>query len=91
MYTITEASIRIKLQLADASGITMLPNNEIFEGIRHIGPLLPDMLLVANPSAGPEHLDMAPSQPSSSTILVPSTSLPPVQSSQPITTPIPAS
>ncbi|GKD47445.1 hypothetical protein Tco_1272090, partial [Tanacetum coccineum] len=30
VYTITEASIRDKLQLADASGITMLPNNEIF-------------------------------------------------------------
>ncbi|GJT56579.1 hypothetical protein Tco_0991633 [Tanacetum coccineum] len=33
VYTITEASIRNKLQLADASGITMLPNNEIFEGM----------------------------------------------------------
>ncbi|GJT47569.1 putative ribonuclease H-like domain-containing protein [Tanacetum coccineum] len=32
VYTITEASIRNKLQLADASGITMLSNNEIFEG-----------------------------------------------------------
>ncbi|GJU11941.1 ribonuclease H-like domain-containing protein [Tanacetum coccineum] len=32
-YTITEASIRSKLQLADASGITMLPNTEIFEGM----------------------------------------------------------
>ncbi|GJX53598.1 putative ribonuclease H-like domain-containing protein [Tanacetum coccineum] len=37
MYTITEASIRNKLQLADASGITMLSNNEIFEGIGHMG------------------------------------------------------
>ncbi|GJZ99795.1 hypothetical protein Tco_0672346 [Tanacetum coccineum] len=36
-YTITEASIRDKLQLADASGITMLPNNEIFEGMGHMG------------------------------------------------------
>ncbi|GJT36382.1 putative ribonuclease H-like domain-containing protein [Tanacetum coccineum] len=36
-YTITEASIRNKLQLADASGITMLPNNEIFEGMGHMG------------------------------------------------------
>ncbi|GJY87547.1 hypothetical protein Tco_0502175 [Tanacetum coccineum] len=63
-YNITEASIRNKLQLADASGITMLPNNEIFEGMGHMGnmkrgfrgaprPLLPAMLLVAttNPSA----------------------------------------
>ncbi|GKC02103.1 putative ribonuclease H-like domain-containing protein, partial [Tanacetum coccineum] len=31
-YTITEASIRSKLQLADASGISMLPNTEIFKG-----------------------------------------------------------
>ncbi|GJV73831.1 hypothetical protein Tco_1493826 [Tanacetum coccineum] len=36
-YTITEASIKSKLQLADASGITMLPNNEIFEGMGHMG------------------------------------------------------
>ncbi|GKB77271.1 putative ribonuclease H-like domain-containing protein [Tanacetum coccineum] len=31
-YTITEASIRSKLQLADASGITKLQNNRDFEG-----------------------------------------------------------
>ncbi|GKA11758.1 hypothetical protein Tco_0691304 [Tanacetum coccineum] len=36
-YTITEASIRDKLHLADASGITMLPNNEIFEGMGLMG------------------------------------------------------
>ncbi|GJV01813.1 putative ribonuclease H-like domain-containing protein, partial [Tanacetum coccineum] len=30
IYTIIEASNRHKLQLADAYGITMLPNNEIF-------------------------------------------------------------
>ncbi|GKD00731.1 hypothetical protein Tco_1171005, partial [Tanacetum coccineum] len=36
-YTITEACIRSKLQLADASRITMLPNNEIFEGMGHMG------------------------------------------------------
>ncbi|GJY94310.1 hypothetical protein Tco_0510671 [Tanacetum coccineum] len=67
-YTITEASIRNKLQLADASGITMLPNNEIFEGMGAYGifgnmkrgfrgvprPLLPAMLSIANPSAGQE-------------------------------------
>ncbi|GKC43052.1 hypothetical protein Tco_1060774 [Tanacetum coccineum] len=212
VYTITEASIRNKLQLADASGITMLPNNEIFEGMGHMGyptdgsftfwksfftpqwrflvhhilhcissksggwdqfgsniataliclstgrvynfsklifdgmvanlksktkflmyphflqlildiqtknkhpylavtltkknfgnmkrgfkgaprPLLHDMLLVAttNPSAGQEHPDVAQSQPSPSTIPVPSTSLPPVQSPPPITAPIPTS
>ncbi|GJY68951.1 ribonuclease H-like domain-containing protein [Tanacetum coccineum] len=37
VYRITEASIRHKLQLADASGITMLPNNEIFERMWHMG------------------------------------------------------
>ncbi|GKD96735.1 hypothetical protein Tco_1380632 [Tanacetum coccineum] len=29
-YIITEASVRSKLQLADASGISMLPNTKIF-------------------------------------------------------------
>ncbi|GKA33787.1 hypothetical protein Tco_0720216 [Tanacetum coccineum] len=44
--------------------------------------LLPAMLFVAstNPNAGQEHPDVPQSQPSSSTILVPSTSLPPEQS-----------
>ncbi|GJV86825.1 hypothetical protein Tco_1530763 [Tanacetum coccineum] len=37
VYIITKASIRNKLQLADASMITMLPNNEIFEGMGHMG------------------------------------------------------
>ncbi|GKA35738.1 hypothetical protein Tco_0722229 [Tanacetum coccineum] len=37
VYTITEASIRNKLQLADASGITMLPNIEIFKGMGNMG------------------------------------------------------
>ncbi|GJR63693.1 hypothetical protein Tco_1505855 [Tanacetum coccineum] len=32
-YTITEASVRSKLQLDDASGISMLPNTKIFEGM----------------------------------------------------------
>ncbi|GJS71529.1 hypothetical protein Tco_0704370 [Tanacetum coccineum] len=36
-YTITEASIRDKLQLADATGITMLPNDGIFEGMGQMG------------------------------------------------------
>ncbi|GJX42437.1 putative ribonuclease H-like domain-containing protein, partial [Tanacetum coccineum] len=36
-YKITEASIRDKLQLADASGIAMLPNDEIFEGMGQMG------------------------------------------------------
>ncbi|GJV17628.1 putative ribonuclease H-like domain-containing protein [Tanacetum coccineum] len=61
-YTITEASIRSKLQLADASGITMLPNNEIFEGIGHMG---------VDPSAGQEALSIT--QPQSSSTMVPPT------------------
>ncbi|GJW63934.1 putative ribonuclease H-like domain-containing protein [Tanacetum coccineum] len=36
-YTITEASIRSKLQLEDASGISMLPNTEVFEGMGNMG------------------------------------------------------
>ncbi|GJZ97091.1 hypothetical protein Tco_0669425 [Tanacetum coccineum] len=36
-YTITEASVQSKLQLADASGISMLPNTEIFEGMGNMG------------------------------------------------------
>ncbi|GJV43477.1 ribonuclease H-like domain-containing protein [Tanacetum coccineum] len=154
-YTITEASIRDKLQLADASGIAMLPNDEIFEGMGQMGyptdgtftfwksfftpqwrylvhhllhynfsklifdenkhpylavtltkkifgnmkrgfrgaprPLLPAMLLVAttNPNAGQEHHVVAQSQPSSSTLPVPSTSSPPVQSPPPTPTPTP--
>ncbi|GJS05843.1 putative ribonuclease H-like domain-containing protein [Tanacetum coccineum] len=36
-YTISEASIRDSLQLDDATGITMLPNEELFEGMGQIG------------------------------------------------------
>ncbi|GKB94012.1 hypothetical protein Tco_0980149 [Tanacetum coccineum] len=62
-------------------------------------PLLPAMLLVAttNPNAGQEHHAVTQTQPSASTLPVPSTSSPPVQSPPPIPasiptpTPIPAS
>ncbi|GJU01933.1 hypothetical protein Tco_1112271 [Tanacetum coccineum] len=74
-YTITEASIRSKLKLADASGITMLPNNEIFKGMGHMGgfrgvpkPLLPDMLSIVDPSAGQEAPSVTKPQPSSSVV-----------------------
>ncbi|GKE84244.1 hypothetical protein Tco_1557986, partial [Tanacetum coccineum] len=88
-YTITEASIRDTLQLGNATGITMLPNDELFDGMGQMGgfqgaprPLLPSMLLVAiNPNAGQEHAAQAPSQPSSSSPTAPT---PP-----PITTPPP--
>ncbi|GJR37482.1 hypothetical protein Tco_1213166 [Tanacetum coccineum] len=36
-YTISEASIRDSLQLDDATGITMLPNADLFEGMGLIG------------------------------------------------------
>ncbi|GKE00848.1 hypothetical protein Tco_1388831 [Tanacetum coccineum] len=36
-YTISEASMRDSLQLEDATGITMLPNDELFEGMGQIG------------------------------------------------------
>ncbi|GJV62980.1 putative ribonuclease H-like domain-containing protein [Tanacetum coccineum] len=36
-HTITEESVRRQLQLADASGIHMLQNEEIFEGLQNIG------------------------------------------------------
>ncbi|GJV06763.1 retrovirus-related pol polyprotein from transposon TNT 1-94 [Tanacetum coccineum] len=53
-YTITEASVRSSLQLADATGITNLPDAEIHEGLATMGgfegnyvPLLPAMLAPA--------------------------------------------
>ncbi|GJT02402.1 hypothetical protein Tco_0823571 [Tanacetum coccineum] len=64
-YTITEASVRSKLQLADALGISMLPNTKIFEGMGNMG----------YPPDGPA--DQAKDQPSSSEPL-PSSSHPPV-------------
>ncbi|GKF36263.1 hypothetical protein Tco_0113021 [Tanacetum coccineum] len=36
-YTITEVSVRRKLQLADALGISMLPNTKIFKGMGNMG------------------------------------------------------
>ncbi|GKA52578.1 hypothetical protein Tco_0745893 [Tanacetum coccineum] len=37
-YTISKASIRESLQLDDATEITMLPNDELFEGMGQMGP-----------------------------------------------------
>ncbi|GJV93177.1 hypothetical protein Tco_1540990 [Tanacetum coccineum] len=50
-YTISEASIRDSLQLDDATGITMLPNADLFEGMGQIGTRLvlwlhPNLLLI---------------------------------------------
>ncbi|GJX04483.1 hypothetical protein Tco_0190399 [Tanacetum coccineum] len=65
-YTITEASVRSKLQLADASGISMLPNTEIFEGMGNMG----------YPADGQADQAGTQSQPSSSTVPPPPTSQP---------------
>ncbi|GJT54054.1 putative ribonuclease H-like domain-containing protein [Tanacetum coccineum] len=50
-YTITEASVKSKLQLADATGISNLPDAEIYDGLATLGgyagdyvSLLPTML-----------------------------------------------
>ncbi|GJU68833.1 hypothetical protein Tco_1255092 [Tanacetum coccineum] len=58
-YTITEASVRSKLQLADATGINNLPDAEIYEGLTTLGgyagehvPLLPAMLAGAAQDQG---------------------------------------
>ncbi|GJR27914.1 hypothetical protein Tco_1104146 [Tanacetum coccineum] len=75
-YTIMRLSVRSKLQLADASGISMSANNEIFEGMGNMGypsdgvprPLLPAMqsVVAVNQSAG--QADQAVTQPSPSLI-----------------------
>ncbi|GJX56933.1 hypothetical protein Tco_0286830 [Tanacetum coccineum] len=58
-YTITEASIRSKLQLADAAGISNLPDAEIYDRLATLGgyvgdyvPLLPAMLVGAAEDQG---------------------------------------
>ncbi|GKB54694.1 putative ribonuclease H-like domain-containing protein, partial [Tanacetum coccineum] len=66
-YSRFQASVRSNLQLADASGISMLPNTEIFEGMGNIG----------YPADG--QADQAVDQPSPSEPL-PSSSHPPVLS-----------
>ncbi|GJS21291.1 putative ribonuclease H-like domain-containing protein [Tanacetum coccineum] len=86
-YTITEASVRSKLQLADATGIHNLSNAEIYAGLATLGyvtegdfvPLLPAMLAGADVDQGegsaqpaePHHTPVDP---------IPSTSQPSSQS-----------
>ncbi|GKB40254.1 hypothetical protein Tco_0885196, partial [Tanacetum coccineum] len=86
-YTITEASVRSTLQLSDASGISMLPNTEIFEGMGNMGyPTdggLPRLFLlyveVIAQNASQADQARTQSQPSSSTVPAPteSTTIPP--------------
>ncbi|GJZ32048.1 xylulose kinase-1 [Tanacetum coccineum] len=64
-YTITEASVRSKLQLADATGIHNLSDAEIYAGLATLGyvtegdivPLLPAMLAGAAVDQGEESED----------------------------------
>ncbi|GJU63200.1 putative ribonuclease H-like domain-containing protein [Tanacetum coccineum] len=86
-YTITEASVRSKLQLADATGIHNLSDAEIYAGLATLGyvtegdivPLLPAMLARAAVDQGegstqpakPHHTPVDP---------IPSTSQPPLPS-----------
>ncbi|GJY66760.1 putative ribonuclease H-like domain-containing protein [Tanacetum coccineum] len=57
-YTISEASIRDSLQLDDATGITMLPNEELFEGMGQIGTPPP----ITTPSPPPPITETEPTQ-----------------------------
>ncbi|GJT98839.1 hypothetical protein Tco_1094357, partial [Tanacetum coccineum] len=87
-YTITEASVRSNLQLADASGISMLPNSEIFEGMGNMGYptrgsftfwksfFTPQWRLLVAQNAGQADQAGTQSQPSSSTVPPPPTSQP---------------
>ncbi|GJR50299.1 putative ribonuclease H-like domain-containing protein [Tanacetum coccineum] len=59
-YTINEASIRDTLQLVDATGITMLPNDEIFEGMGTKFLMYPRFLqLILNIQTENKHLYLA--------------------------------
>ncbi|GJY77400.1 hypothetical protein Tco_0482516 [Tanacetum coccineum] len=91
-YTITEASIRSQLQLADATGIINLSDAKIYEGLATLGgyvgehvPLLPAMLAGVAEDQGegsailaePHHTPIDPTSPSTSHPSIPSTTEPP--------------
>ncbi|GJR87087.1 putative ribonuclease H-like domain-containing protein [Tanacetum coccineum] len=104
-YKSLGGQIRDSLQLDDATGITMLPNADLFEagsltkkifGNMKRGfqgaprPLLPSMLLVAtNPNAGQEHDAQAQSQPTPPPPPIPSPTPPPITTSPPPPIPSP--
>ncbi|GJW25866.1 hypothetical protein Tco_0039677 [Tanacetum coccineum] len=70
-YTITEAYVRSKLQLADAAGISNLPDADIYAGLTTLGyvtkgdqvPLLPAMLVGAAQDQGKGSAILTRSQP----------------------------
>ncbi|GKB35586.1 hypothetical protein Tco_0880528 [Tanacetum coccineum] len=85
-YTITEASVRSKLQLADATGISNLLDAEIYKGLATLGgyagehvPLLPAMLAGAAEDQGKGSAIPADPYPTPSAP-VPSISQPPLPS-----------
>ncbi|GKB60162.1 hypothetical protein Tco_0916348 [Tanacetum coccineum] len=86
-YTITEASVRSKLQLADATGIHNLFDAEIYAGLATLGyvtegdivPLLPAMLAGAAVDQGEGSAQ--PAEPHHTPVdLISSTSQPPIPS-----------
>ncbi|GJZ19087.1 hypothetical protein Tco_0555677 [Tanacetum coccineum] len=94
-YTITEESVRRQLQLADASGINMLQNEEIFEGLQNIGYLTDRTFTFwksqPQPSAAPTPSQPVPTpSPSHVQITPPPISQPPPTPSQPVPTPSPS-
>ncbi|GJT08464.1 hypothetical protein Tco_0842926 [Tanacetum coccineum] len=88
-YTITEASVRSKLQLADATGIHNLSDAKIYVGLATLGgyagdiiPLLPAMLAGTAMDQGEGSAQPAEPHPTPVDPL-PSTSLPPIPSPPP--------
>ncbi|GJY64683.1 hypothetical protein Tco_0466143 [Tanacetum coccineum] len=80
-YTITEASVRSSLQLADATGITNLPDAKIHEGLATIGGFegnhVPLLLAMLAPAQGEGSAIPAGSQ-HTPTVSIPSTSQTPI-------------
>ncbi|GJU54992.1 reverse transcriptase domain-containing protein [Tanacetum coccineum] len=75
-YTISEASIRDSLQLDDATGITMLPNDDLFEGQSHQSQQHQHSLIITSPL----HLFPSPTLPPIPTVTIPP---PPIPSPKP--------
>ncbi|GJR59162.1 putative ribonuclease H-like domain-containing protein [Tanacetum coccineum] len=88
-YTITEASVRSKLQLADASGISMLPNTEIFEGMGNMGSSRSSWNSISNHlSLSSSHLLLLKHAPTESTTIPPTpVTEPTFEPSSPFTAP----
>ncbi|GJT98263.1 retrovirus-related pol polyprotein from transposon TNT 1-94 [Tanacetum coccineum] len=60
-FTITEASVRRHLQLADADGISVLPNTKIFDQLTLMGYVLTDDKLTFQKGFSGEHTPLFPS------------------------------